>query len=54
MRRFELAFRTLSVRQMSARLRKAGFTIESVSGDYTGGAWHPEADTGLVVARRSG
>jgi SAM-dependent methyltransferase len=53
-RRFELAFRTLSVRQMSARLRKAGFTIESVSGDYTGGAWHPEADTGLVVARRSG
>jgi SAM-dependent methyltransferase len=52
-RRFELAFRTLSVRQLSARLRKAGFVIESVSGDYKGGTWHPEADTWVVVARRS-
>ena len=50
--RFSLVFRTLSVRQMTGRLRRAGFTIEAVSGDYRGGAWHPEADTWIVLARK--
>ena len=35
--RFSLVFRTLSVRQMTGSLRRAGFTVETVSGDYTGG-----------------
>ncbi len=50
--RFSLVFRTLSVRQMRGRLRRAGFTIETVSGDYTGGEWHPEAETWVVLARK--
>ena len=49
---FSLVFRTLSVRQMTGRLRRAGFTIETVSGDYTGGEWHPEAETWIVLARK--
>ena len=52
--RFSLVFRTLSVRQMTGRLRRAGFTIETVTGDYRGGAWHPEADTWVVIARKPG
>ncbi len=50
--RFSLVFRTVSVRQMTGRLRRAGFAIETVSGDYTGGAWHPEAETWIVLARK--
>ena len=50
--RFSLVFRTLSVRQMTGRLRRAGFTIEAVSGDYTGGQWHPGAETWIVLARK--
>jgi ubiquinone/menaquinone biosynthesis C-methylase UbiE len=50
--RFSLTFRTLSVRQMSARLRTAGFELESVAGDYVGGPWHREAETWVVIARR--
>ena len=52
--RFSLVFRTLSVRQMTGRLRRAGFTIETVFGDYRGGRWHPEADTWIVVAKKPG
>ena len=52
--RFSLVFRTLSVRQMTGRLRRAGFAIERVSGDYAGGEWHPEAETWIVVARKPG
>ena len=48
--RFSLSFRTLSVRQMSARLRRAGFAVRSVAGDYQGGAWHPDAETWVMVA----
>ncbi len=49
--RFSLAFRTLSMRQMTGRLRRAGFTIERLEGNYVGGAWTAEAETWLVVAR---
>ena len=52
--RFSLVFRTLSMRQMTGRLRRAGFTVETVSGDYRGGAWHPEADIWVVEARKPG
>ena len=50
--RFSLVFRTLSVRQMTGRLRRAGFTIETVFGDYRGGPWHSGADTWIVVVRK--
>ena len=47
-------FRTLSLRQMTGRLRRAGFTIETVSGDYRGGPWHLEAESWIVVVRKMG
>jgi SAM-dependent methyltransferase len=50
--RFSLVFRTFSLRQMTGRLRRAGFAIETVSGNYTGGPWHAGADTWIVVARK--
>ena len=50
--KFSLVFRTVSVRQMTGRLRRAGFTMDTVSGDYTGGEWHPEAETWIVLARK--
>ncbi len=50
--RFSLVFRTLSVRQIAGRLGRAGFTLDRVSGDYTGGEWHPEAETWIVLARK--
>ena len=48
--RFSLTFRTLSVRQMRDRLHRAGFDVRSVCGDYRGGAWHPDAETWVMVA----
>jgi len=51
-RRFSLVFRTLSARQMTGRLRRAGFAIKTMSGDYQGGPWHLEAQTWVVVARK--
>ena len=50
--RFALTFRTLSVRQVSARLAKAGFRVQAVLGDYQGGPWDPRADVWIILARR--
>ncbi len=50
--RFSLTFRTLSVRQMTARLEKAGFRVEAVLGDYRGGPWDERADVWIVLASR--
>ena len=49
---FELAFRTLSVPQMTRRLEQAGFAIDAVLGDYQGGPWDPRADTWVILARK--
>jgi SAM-dependent methyltransferase len=51
--RFSLTFRTLSVPQMTRRLERAGFTIESVLGDYRGRPWDERADVWIVLARRA-
>ncbi|HSL24316.1 MAG TPA: class I SAM-dependent methyltransferase [Vicinamibacterales bacterium] len=51
-RRFSLVFRTLSVRQIEARLARAGFAVEAVLGDYHGGPWDPRADVWIILARR--
>lgn len=50
--RFSLAFRTLSVPQMTRRLERAGFAISALLGDYRGGAWDRRADVWIILARR--
>jgi ubiquinone/menaquinone biosynthesis C-methylase UbiE len=50
---FELRFRTPSVRRLTALLKQAGLSVASISGDYAGGAWHKDADTTIIVARRA-
>jgi len=50
--RFSLAFRTLSVPQMTRRLEKAGFEISALLGDYRGGAWDARADVWVILAKK--
>ena len=50
--RFSLAFRTLSVPQMTRRLERAGFEVTALLGDYRGGAWDVRADVWIILARR--
>ena len=50
--RFELTFRTLSIRQMGARLDRAGFSVENVLGDYRGRPWDPRADVWIILAKK--
>jgi ubiquinone/menaquinone biosynthesis C-methylase UbiE len=50
-RRFSLAFRTLSVRQLVTRVERAGFVVDAVLGDYAGGPWDERSDVWLVLAR---
>ena len=50
--RFSLAFRTLSVREISHYLENAGFVVDAVLGDYRGRTWSPEADVWIILARR--
>lgn len=49
---FELTFRTLTVRQMTARLNRAGFTIDRVLGDYRGRPWDERADVWIILAKK--
>ena len=51
-RRFSLAFRTLSVPQMTRRLERAGFEISALLGDYRGGRWDERADVWIILARK--
>ncbi|HEV8345185.1 MAG TPA: class I SAM-dependent methyltransferase [Vicinamibacterales bacterium] len=50
--RFELTFRTLTVPQMTRRLERAGFTVETVLGDYRGRPWDARADVWIILAKR--
>ena len=50
--RFSLAFRTLSVPQMTRRLERAGFEVSALLGDYRGGRWDPRADVWIILARK--
>lgn len=49
---FSLTFRTLSIRQMSNRLERAGFRIDAVLGDYQGGPWDDRADVWVILATK--
>jgi SAM-dependent methyltransferase len=51
-RRFDLAFRTVSVTEMRRRLERAGFRVQAVLGDYDGSAWDARADVWLIIAER--
>ena len=50
--RFELTFRTLSIRQMARRLEVAGFVVDSVLGDYQGRPWDERADVWIILAEK--
>jgi len=50
--RFELTFRTLSVPEMSGRLERAGFSVETVLGDYRGHPWDERADVWIILAKK--
>ena len=50
--RFSIAFRTLTVRQITNRLERAGFRIDAVLGGYRGAPWHPDADVWIILAGR--
>lgn len=51
-RSFSLTFRTLSVRQMTRRLDRAGFRVDVVLGDYRGGPWDERADVWVILASK--
>jgi ubiquinone/menaquinone biosynthesis C-methylase UbiE len=50
--RFDLTFRTLSVRQMTGQLEGAGFCVDAVLGDYRGRAWDDRADVWIIMAKK--
>jgi hypothetical protein len=50
--RFDLTFRTLSVSQMTDRLERVGFSVESVLGDYRGRPWDERADVWIILAKK--
>ena len=50
---FSLAFRTLSVEDLTARLEQRGFRISAVLGDYDGSPWDARADVWLILATRA-
>jgi len=49
---FQLTFRTIGVKQMAARLARAGLAVETTLGDYRGGAIGAHAETWLLLARK--
>jgi SAM-dependent methyltransferase len=49
---FSLAFRTVSVEDMAARLERHGFVVSAVLGDYQGGPWDVRADVWLILATK--
>jgi SAM-dependent methyltransferase len=51
-RRFPLVFRTVPMERVIAGLTAAGFEMESVQGDYRGGAWTPDSNVWVVIATR--
>ena len=50
--RFDLVFRTISVRAMTRQLERARFRVDAILGDYDGGPWDERADVWIIVARK--
>jgi len=40
------------VRQMSRQLENAGFSVDTVLGDYRGRAWDDRADVWIILAKK--
>ena len=51
-RNFTLAFRTLTVPQMTRRLESVGLHVTALLGDYRGGPWDPRADVWIILASK--
>ena len=51
-RRFSIAFRTITVPEITVKLERAGFSVDAVLGDYQGVEGSPEADVWIILARR--
>jgi ubiquinone/menaquinone biosynthesis C-methylase UbiE len=49
---FALTFRTLTMRQMTGRLERAGFAVDAVLGDYRGRPWDARADVWIILAKK--
>lgn len=49
---FSIAFRTLTVPQVTRRLERSGFRVDAVLGDYRGNPWSADADVWVIIARR--
>jgi ubiquinone/menaquinone biosynthesis C-methylase UbiE len=49
---FDLVFRTLPPPEMTRRLRRAGFSIDVMLGDYRGGPWHRRAGEWIILAKK--
>ena len=52
-KQFSLAFRTLSLPQMTRRLEKASLQVTSRLGSYDGDPWTPQSETWILVAERA-
>ena len=50
--RFDLTFRTLTVRQTTRQLEGAGFGVDAVLGDYRGRPWDDRADVWILMAKK--
>jgi ubiquinone/menaquinone biosynthesis C-methylase UbiE len=50
--RFELTFRTLTVQRTADRLKRAGFVVDCVLGDYRGSPWDERADVWIILAKK--
>jgi ubiquinone/menaquinone biosynthesis C-methylase UbiE len=50
--RFELTFRTLTVRAITQRLERVGFEVTAALGDYAGRPWDERADVWIILAKR--
>jgi ubiquinone/menaquinone biosynthesis C-methylase UbiE len=50
---FQITFRTLPVRRMIAHLRRVGFEVNTVLGDYRGRPWDERAEVWILLATRT-
>lgn len=51
-RHFTLAFRTLTVQQMTKRLDAAGLDVTALLGDYQAGPWDERAEAWIILATK--
>jgi len=50
--RFALTFRTLTVPEMTRRLERTGFAVQTIIGDYRGRPWDERADVWIILAKK--